>query len=364
MSDLRACSAGDIPAVATLFQKTFRDPRKRAPASLENALRDVIFGHPEPDAELTSRVYVGGDGAVAGFMGVLPLSMSFRGRKVRAAVPHSLAVDDPKKHPLAGAKLVRGFLSGPQDISMSEPINGIAQSLWEKLGGVCVPSESMEWMRVFRPFGLALSMLGNSLPVRMARPGVRLFDSIADKVSRRAFSAGTAPRSFHRDEDVSDEVLIAHIPEFASAYALHPVWPDATMKWMLNHASHNAARGPLYRRMVYGAGDAPLGCYLYHGRPGGIAWMLQVLARNDAVEPVIDSMFAHAWRMGAVAIKGRTQLRFLDPLMRRNCFFFRRHSAIVHSRDPELIAAVKAGGAVTSGFAAESWLRLSGDRFE
>jgi hypothetical protein len=89
-----------------------------------------------------------------------------------------------------------------------------------------------------------------------------------------------------------------------------------------------------------------------------------VLARSCAVEPVIDSMFAHAWRMGAVAIKGRTQLRFLDPLMRKNCFFFRRHSAIVHSRDPELIAAVKAGGAVTSGFAAESWLRLSGDRFE
>lgn len=364
MSQIRNCTADDIPAIARIFQKTFRDARKSAPASLHESLREVLFGHPGADPDLPSRVYVAPDGTVAGFMGVLPLRMSFRGREVRAAVPTSLAVDDPKKHPLAGAKLVRAFLAGPQDISISEPAEKVSQGLWRRIGGETVPSESMEWMRVFHPAGLALAMLGDSWPARIVRPGARLIDRLADRLARGYFSADTSPRSFHHDADVADDLLLQHIPEFAASYQLHPVWDDATMKWMLNHASQNRARGPLFRRMVYRDIHTPVGCYLYQGRPNKVAWVMQVLACADALEPVLDSMFAHAYRNGNVAIKGRTQLRLLDPLMRRNCVFFRRHSAMVHSRNPELLVAVRSGGAITSGFAAEAWLRLSGDRFE
>ncbi len=363
MSQIRNCTADDIPAIARIFQKTFRDARKNAPLSLQDCLREVLFGHPGHDPELPSRVYVTPDGSVCGFIGVLPLRMSFRGRAVRAAVPTSLAVDDPKQHPLAGAKLVRAFLSGPQDISISEPANALSQGLWERIGGETVPSESMEWMRVFHPAGLALAMLGDSWPVRMARPGVHILDRMADRLAGGYFSAAAAPRSFHHDADVGDDLLLKHIPEFAASYALHPLWDDATLKWMLNHASQNRTRGPLFRRMVYRDVETPVGCYLYHGRPNKVAWVMQVLARPDALEPVLDSLFAHAWRNGSVAIKGRTQLRLLDPLMRRNCFFFRRHSAMIHSRDPELVAAVREGKAITSGFAAEAWLRLSGEQF-
>src|SRR5256885_632572 len=118
MSEIRPCLAEDIPAVADLFQKTFRNARLPAPAVLRSVLRELFFEHPWRDPELPSRVSEA-DGKVIGFIGLLPVHMTFRGRKLRAAVPSSIMVDEPEKHPLAGAKLVRAFLNGPQDLSFS-----------------------------------------------------------------------------------------------------------------------------------------------------------------------------------------------------------------------------------------------------
>ena len=85
MSEIRACLAEDVPAVASLFQKTFRDARRPAPPALASAIRELFFEHPWQDSDIPSRVSVA-DGKVVGFIGVLPVHMSFRGRKLRAAV--------------------------------------------------------------------------------------------------------------------------------------------------------------------------------------------------------------------------------------------------------------------------------------
>src|SRR5687768_15510003 len=162
MADIRPCTRDDIPAVAGIFQKAFRNRHARAPRSLELCLHEVLFDHPWYDPELQSRVFVTPEGKVGGFMGVMPLHMSYRGRPVRAAVPTSLAVSEPQKYPIAGAKLVRAFLSGPQDLSISEPANGLSQNLMTRLGAEQVPSESMEWLRVLQPGGFAATLLGDN----------------------------------------------------------------------------------------------------------------------------------------------------------------------------------------------------------
>jgi hypothetical protein len=361
MSDIRACIPDDIPAIARIFQKTFRDRRRPAPFSLETCLRELFFGHPWYDPELSTRVYVAPDGNVAGFMGVVPMHMSFRGRPVRAAVPTSLAVEDPKRYPLAGAKLVRAFLSGPQEISVSEPANEVSQAMWVRLGAHMFPSESMEWLRILRPAGLALA-----LPARnwtgLAAPVALAADLAIRKLAGERFRA---PRTsaYQRDADVSADELAPCLAEFSRFYALHPEWDAHVVQFMLRHAAQNKARGTLYVRVVYGRGDTPLGCYLYHGRPGKIAFVLQILAQPNALDAVLDSLFAHADAHGSVGVKGRTELRLLEPLLRRKCLFFRRHSAMMHSRDPELVEAVASGQAITSGLAAESWMRLCADQF-
>jgi len=360
MSEIRACRLDDIPVVAEIFQRTFRDAREPAPPALQAVLRELFFEHPWQDPELPSRVSEA-DGKVNGFIGVLPVRMSFHGRKLRAAVPSSIMVDDPHKHPLAGAKLVRAFLNGPQDLSFSEPISPLAQSMWERMGGETAPSESMEWLRILRPAGLALAFARERAPMLGAlRPLARLIDRVLEH--RGSFATAALANGFS-DADVDDESLSAIVAELADTYSLHPDWDARVLHWQLSHAAANATRGALHRRAVYDRGGRPVGCYVYHGHPGRMAWTLLVLARPEAVDPVLDSLLAHGASQGAVAIKGRTQLRLLDPLLRRHAFFFRRHSAAAHSRDRALLAAIRAGDAVTSGLAAESWTRLIGDSF-
>jgi hypothetical protein len=365
MAEIRACVADDIPAVARLFQKTFRDPRAPVPPSLQSCLQELFFEHPWHDPELPSRVYVSPEGKVAGFIGVMPLHMFYRGRSVRAAVPSSVMVEDPEKHPLAGAKLVRAFLTGPQELSVSEPTSMLAQRMWERMGGQSVPSESMEWMRIFRPAALGLSILAGKVPAaRFARPLFGLADRVATKIAGGAFGFEPQPQSYGHDADVGDDELFRVISEFAATYPLHPEWDAGTLKWQIGHAARNAKRGTLYRRIVYDRKGGPLGCYLYHARAEGIGWVLQVLAPPSGLDAVVDSLFAHAVATGCVALKGRTQARLMDPLLRRNAFFFRHHSSVAHSRDAELLAAIRAGDSLTSGLAAESWTRLNGDSFD
>ena len=72
-----------------MFQRAFRDPAGAAPASLEMYLRELLLGRPWHDSEAASRVFVGADRRVRGFIGVLPMRMSFHGR--HGAPPHSVS---------------------------------------------------------------------------------------------------------------------------------------------------------------------------------------------------------------------------------------------------------------------------------
>ncbi len=358
-AEVRPCRPGDLPAVASLFQRTFRDPCAPPSGSLQRCLRDLFFELPWRDPDLPSLVYASPADAVKGFIGIIPASLNVRGRSIRGAVSSSLMVDDPKANPFAGAKLLRAFLAGAQDLSISETANATTQGMWERLGGSCIVAESMEWVRVLQPTGLAFALAQERMPaIRLLRPIAPLLDRIASRFADLAVPAGPV-----LDEDASEEDLARYMPEFAASYAVGPRWRPEPLKWMLGHAAQNDARGPLHSRLVRDKKGAPVGCYLYQGRSGHIGWVLQVLAQPESVEPVLDALFAHARREGTVALKGRTHQRLLDPLLRRGCFLFRRHCTLVHARDAEISTAIRSGDSIMSGFAAETWMRVIGDKF-
>src|SRR5437016_308997 len=184
MSLIRACGPEDMPAVAGLFQKTFIGRRGPAPQSLETYLAELFLHHPWYDSELASRVYVSPEGAVRGFIGVLPLRMCFRGKKIRAAVAGSLMVDNPQEHPLAGARLLRSFANGPQELSISESANRVSENLWQKLGGRTLPFESLEWLRILRPAGVALAFARDWFaPAALLRPLASIIDRVTQRTS-------------------------------------------------------------------------------------------------------------------------------------------------------------------------------------
>ena len=361
-AQIRACTPDDMPAVAGLFWRTFRSARVAAPASLTSYLRELYFAHPWRDPALASKVFVA-DGTVRGFIGILPLRLDFRGATLRAAVAGSLMVEKPQENPLAGARLLRAYLSGPQDISLSDSANAVSRGMWERLGGRTVPTQSMEWVRAFRPFATALALAAEFVPpVRFARPIASLGDGIAGLINRdllRLPPADTAAR----DDEASDDELIRLIPELSAAYEVRPAWDPATLRWILAHAADKNRHGPMVRRIVRGKDGRPLGCYIYYGRRGGVARVLQLLARTDAIGPVLDNLLASARVLGCVAVRGRSQARLLDALQRRECLFFHRSATVVHSHNAELVAAIRSGEALVTGLSGDAWTRLVGDTF-
>jgi len=360
-AQVRACTPDDIPAVAGLFQRTFRNARHARTASLGSYLRELHFEHPWRDPALASKVFVT-DGAVRGFIGILPLRLAFRGRTLRAAVASSLMVENPQANPLAGARLFRAYLSGPQDVSLSDSANAVSRGMWDRLGGKTAPSESMEWVRPFRPCATALALGADFVPpLRFARPLAGLGDSIAGIFNHDLVHVQSTDAA--HDVDASDEDLIRLIPELAAAYEVRPAWDSTTLRWMLAHAADKNRHGPMIRRIVRGRDGGVLGCYVYYGRRGGVAWVLQLLARPEAIGPVLDNLLANALARGCVGVRGRSQARLLDALQRRQCMFFHRSATVVHSHDAELVAAIRGGEALVTGLAGDAWTRLIGDTF-
>lgn len=361
VAGIRPCTREDIPAVARLFRKTFAKAVRQGTRSLEDQLRRELFEHPWQDANLPSLVFADVDGALIGFIAVRPLRLLFDGDPVTAAVSGSLMVDEPAKNPLVGARLLRSYLNGPQDLSLSESANAVSRPMWSKLGGRTEPAYSMEWLRVIKPAGLGVAMARErSRGAALLRPFAAAFDWCAARASRNPLRVVPVAEA---GADADDDDLVGAILELVPAYRLRPAWDRDSLRWFLDQTSVKERYGPLVRRVVRDRKGQTVGAYLYCVRPQGIAFVLQVLATEKAAESVIDDLVADANRRGAAAVRGRVQPELADVLLRRRAVFVHSSSLVVRSTRADILAAIHAGDAMITGFACESWSSLIGGLF-
>ena len=364
MSEIRNCSQADLAAVAGLFQKTFRDRSRPVPPSIAGYLEEAFLGHPWYDPEIASRVHVDKTGRVTGFIGVFPGRLEHSGRQFRAAIAGTLMVESPEREPLAGAKLLRSVVKGPQDISISETTNLISQRLWEPLGGKVAPLLSLDWFRIFKPAAAAVAMLAE----RSARGGLlataaRAADWIGGSWTRSTLQPGEASGRLLVNREPSDATFAAAVIELVKEIDLRPAWEAGQVEWFLSQAARKERYGAASRAIVSAPTGKPLGCYIYHGRPGGIGRVLQLLAGSRSVGTVIDVLFHEADQAGLAGIRGRCSAQVTNALLTRKCIFLHRASTVIHTGDTELSEAVLSGGALITGLAGESWTRLIGDEF-
>lgn len=370
MSEIRALRESDIPSVASLFQRMLRKSRNPASLSLERYLKAVFLAGPDQDPEIVSHVHVRDDGVVSGFIGVFPLPLLFNERPLRGAICGSLMVDGHEQDPFAGARLMRAFLAGPQDISLTETANDVSTAMWRKLRATVLPDHSLEWLRIIRPTGFCVEMAASATgAARLLAPFAKPLDAL---VRRRTAEeprwtnvpirgrAGNAVTSREADDETTMELFA----EFTSGFAIRPQWRPESLRRMVSESRRKALYGEMVRRVVTTPGGRPSGLFLYYGDPGRIGRVVQILAAPGQTGAVIDSMVNHAAESGIVALRGRTQPTLLDAMLGRRFAFVHASSSIVHARDPALIEPFRRGNAFFNGFAGESWSRLIGDRFD
>jgi hypothetical protein len=360
----RPLARGDVAGVAELFQKTFRNSKRPAPASLRSYIAEIFLDHPWQDPDRISKVVTDGEGAGAGFIGVLPLRLQHGEKVIRASVLGSLMSHEPQRNPLVGARLLRSALQANHDLAISESANPLSLKMWEKSGGVTLPLHSLSWMRAIRPAALPLSLLAERFPFASAAvPLTAPLDRLAQRIARGVFSVADSEGAVSQDIEVGVEEFAAAIPQLCTRYIIRPVWDGELLNWLLQQASSKGRYGPMAMRLVKGRRGETVGGYIYYGKPGGIAFALQLFAEPHAERLVVNNLLSHVAARGFAAVRGRVQPEFLDALVRQHAMMFRRSATVVHTRDKELLAALLGGNALITGLAAEAWTQLIGGEF-
>ncbi|NVO16425.1 MAG: hypothetical protein HXX10_20550 [Rhodoplanes sp.] len=360
-SEIRAFAAADVPAVARLFKTTFRPGDDVPLPAVETYLRDLFIDGPDFHAASPSLVHVTAAGHVSGFVGSLSQPMTVNGRAVRAAHACSLMVADPKQDSLAGARLLRSFVGSAPDLAFSETSSALSRRMWTRLGGRAVSAFSMKWLRVLRPAGAAITFAARRWRALGALHPLGAFADrvVANKLGETWWDVPPAPDGYSTTP-VEGDAAVSLITDLSSRFALRPAWSAAHLAGRLAHAAYMPAFGDLVCAKVTDRDGAPAGAFLYHVRRNGLATVLQILARENAADGVVAGLIRDAHARGAVALAGRCEPSILEALLQANCVILQRGSTTVHSRDPEVLAAIAKGDAMLTGLAGEAWSQLIG----
>lgn len=370
MSTIRPFEPGDCETVATLFQTMLRHRKAPPPPELARYFRTLFLDSPGCDPDINSLVHLNAEGVVTGFIGVNALPMLFRDQPVRAAICGTLMVAERESDPMAGARLMRAFLSGPQDISFSETANEIAGQMWLRLRGVVLPQYSLEWIRVIRPSAFGLDIAASRFSVlRSLQPLASGIDHLVrvrmepERLSWIGVAPGLAAPDGLTVSPIDVPAFADLIGPLTAQFSVRPNWSDAQFAAIMADAADKPAEGEPVMAAVTAKSGTPIGAFLYHVRRGGIARVLQILALPRQAGPVIDCLIADAAARGASGLRGRTQPALLEAMLTRRIAFAQASSTVVHARDTDLVDAFRRSDGFFNGLAGEQWTRLFGGPF-
>ncbi|MDX3924606.1 MAG: hypothetical protein QHC90_02190 [Shinella sp.] len=367
MSLVRAMEPDDVKVVAALFRNTFLHKRLPAANDLNAYMRSFYLDGPFREPDLPSLVHVADDGRISGFVGVHSVSFLYREKRLRAAFCGALMSAAPGRDPLAGARLLKAFLAGPQDISLSETANPVSQAMWERLHGAVLHDYSLEWFRILHPAGFLLATGALKFPVLgHLKPVAKLADRMLARRREKSDLGGmVAERAAGAllTEEVDREEFAAMVRRFGEYFSARPDWSDGYLDHVLESALDKPDFGQPVMMAVRTKSGETIGGFLYHVRLGGIGRVLQVLSAPGRCGIILDRLFADALDRGAVGLRGRSQPAILEAASGRSIIFATVSATVVHARDPAFAAPFLSGDCFLNGLAGESWNRFFGGNF-
>jgi hypothetical protein len=366
MTTLRNFAEDDVPAVAALFGRVYPEHRWASQAACESYFREMLFNNPWRDLQLPSWV-AEENRRITGFQAVVPRPMMFHGRRIRVAMTTQFMVDPDRRRSLTALQLLKACHSGPQDVTLTDGANDDARRLCMGLGGTVPLLYSLHWTRPLRPARYALSLLeGRSALPRPLTFAARPLASVADVIAARLRPNRFLWEATEVTETALDATtILAHLPDVLHGIALQPVYDARSLAWLLEQAARKTRHGRLRARAVLDGTRRLIGWYLYYVQTGGVSEVVQLAARDGALDRVLQRLLADAWRQGATAVRGRLEPRFVQELSDQHCWLRREGPwTLVHSRRADILAAIQEGSAFFSRLEGEWWLRFLDEKAE
>jgi hypothetical protein len=347
----RALEERDYPAVANLYERVVRSGSSQAAPGLEDYFRR-LDGGPWADPDIPSLVWDDPEAGIVGYLGSHVRRLTLEGNPRRMACSGQLVADPGYRHPGVGALLLRTYLAGPQDLTITDGATPEVRVMWEALGGRSLAAQSIGWTIVLGPaaFGTALAerRFGATGPLRAAAPVVHAIDSLAGRRARPVRPAGNT-------EPLTTELFVEQLGAFDRSFRLIPAYDVEAATWLFREAEAVSARGELQRMLVRGEDGRALGWYVAYLRPDGISQVMQLGAPRRSVGAVLDHLLWQAHEVGSAAVQGRVEPYLLAELRERRCLLRRTEWALVHG-DPAALAAMAFGQALVSRLEGEWWM--------
>ncbi|MGH9876491.1 MAG: hypothetical protein ACRD5H_02545, partial [Nitrososphaerales archaeon] len=173
------------------------------------------------------------------------------------------------------------------------------------------------------------------------RPLCPMVDALAGRAMPHRF--GKSATSL-QETDLDKETLLSCIAQFSAGATLRPDYDHISLSWSLAKADQLAYPGVLHKVALRNADGALVGWYLYQLNADGMAEVLQIVGRKKLFGEVLDHLFQHGWRHGAIAFSGRLDPNYAQEFSDKSCFFSCGHPwTLVHSRNQELLQAICQG---------------------
>ena len=361
MSGVRPFLEDDIPQVADLLWKYLHGRAGSSNPGLQTYLKELFLQNPWREEGITSRVYEDGQGKIAAFFGIVPRRMKIQGNPVRLAFGSNFVVEPNSRTSMAAIQLVRAFMKGPQDISITDSATEGSRQLLRSLGFSVVPLYSLHWARPLRVslFGLhALAQLKKSRAISwiqaVSKPFCATADGLLATLPLTPFRQSRPATTATELDTATLLKCLATIPK----NLLAPEYDAQSLSWTLDFVSKRKALGDVRRVLVRDANQKRIGWFIYYAIPGGVGNVLQLGATSSSITAVIEHLLYDAWQHKLIGLEGRLEPQFMEELSRKACPFFRSRSwTLLHSTRADLVGLIQSGNAFFSRLDGEWCLR-------
>ncbi len=366
MSPVREFVEGDIPQAADLNWSVLRHGKGPAPPALRSYFNKLFLQNPWFDRSLPSLVFEDDGKKIIGFLGVVPRNMALRGAPIRVTFGSNLVVHPKSRSTLAGLHLVKAYLEGKQDLSLTDSANELTARVQKGLGATTLLLESMHWARPLRPSHYVLDAFARLKKGKLSaalkylgKPFCAIVDGAGVKIFSNDFHSGT---SRLKGEVLSVETHLECLSVFTGKFALRPLYDLRSLSWLLDFMDEMQMFGRVRRLVLRNDQNEIVGWYIYYIKPGRVGEVVQIAGEKQYHRDILDHLFRDAWQRGAIGLHGRVDAQWLEDLSDKGCFFYRRGGWVqAHSRKPELVQLLQMGDAFLTRLDGEWCLSCSVD---